>query len=212
MRLERYGIALDTLKSEHLEMVRLWRNQDFVRNNMQFKGVLSRTDQEKWFSRLDESNNLYWIIQYNHYPIGLIHIKEIDLDSGTGEAGIFIGEPSFLEMPQSMLAILFMMELAFYVLSLKTLKAKIQAGNHHSIRFNKQLGYSLKSDDESEFQYYTVNQNQFEEATEKLRQSAAKMYGNKTGVKLSSRDLNLHSKLGAIAVESGYFNPYFLVD
>ena len=31
MRLLRYGVTLETLKSEHLEMVRLWRNQDYDR-------------------------------------------------------------------------------------------------------------------------------------------------------------------------------------
>ena len=55
MRLQRYGVVLETLKAEHLEMVRLWRNQEFVRSNMQFQGVLSRADQESWFSKLDEN-------------------------------------------------------------------------------------------------------------------------------------------------------------
>ncbi len=109
MQLQRYGVVLETLKAEHLEMVRLWRNQEFVRKNMQFQDVLSRADQERWFAGLNESKNLYWIIIYNDYPIGLIHIKDIDFDAESGEAGIFIGEPSYLEMPQAMLAILFMM-------------------------------------------------------------------------------------------------------
>jgi len=210
MRLQRYGVVLETLKAEHLEMVRLWRNQGFVRSNMQFQGVLSRADQESWFSKLDENKNLYWIIIYNDYPIGLIHIKDIDFELDSGEAGIFIGEPSYLEMPQSMLAILFMMELAFSVLKLKTLKAKIQAGNKHSINFNERLGYELNANQKSEFHYYDVTQEQFEKATNKLRVSAAKMYGEETGIKLSGRELNLHRKLATIADDTSYFNPFFL--
>ena len=87
MRLLRYGVTLETLKSEHLEMVRLWRNQDYVRNNMQFKELLTRTNQQEWFNSMDHEANLYWVISFNDYPIGLIHIKDVDLDNLSGADG-----------------------------------------------------------------------------------------------------------------------------
>ncbi len=195
MQISRYGIMLENLKPEHLEMVRLWRNQDFVRSNMQFQELLCRQDQEKWFSSLNPQTNLYWVIHFNEYPIGLIHIKNIDLKNGVGEAGVFIGEPSFLEMPQPMLAILFMMELAFYLFRLKELQAKIRSGNTHAIRFNKQLGYQLEDGQPAGFQYYTVDRNQFEAATEKIRSGAQKMYGNNTSVNVVSTPEGLHKRV-----------------
>lgn len=211
MRLLRYGVLLESLKSEHLEMVRLWRNQEFVRCNMEFQDVLSRDDQKQWFSKLDPSNNLYWIIQYNDYPIGLIHIKNIDMEKGSGEAGVFVGEPSYLEMPQPMLAIIFMMELAFLILGLKELKAKIKSGNDHAIRFNEKLGYTLENNQPEGFQYYTVDRAQFEAKTEQLRASAKKMFGGKTGVRPSALDENLHRKLAVFAGDNeSYFDHYLL--
>lgn len=211
MKLLRYGVLLESLKAEHLEMVRLWRNQEFVRSNMEFQEVLSREDQNRWFNQLDPSRNLYWIIEFNEYPIGLIHIKNIDLEAGSGEAGIFIGEPSYLEMPQPMLAIIFMMELAFLILGLKELRAKIKSGNEHAIRFNEKLGYTQQDEQPNGFQYYTANRAQFEAKTEHLRTSAKKMFGGKTGVRPSALDENLHRKLAVFAGDNeSYFDHYLL--
>jgi len=182
MRLSRYGIVFESLTADHLEMVRLWRNQDYIREKMQVNRLLSRKDQEEWFRNLDSTNNVYWIIRYNQYPIGLIHIKDIVPDQMEGEAGIFIGEPSFLEMPQAMLAILFMMELGFFGLGLNRLKAKIHNENKKAIRFNLNLGYQLEPKQPDGFQYYSVIKEQFEVATETIRNSSIKTYGANTAI------------------------------
>ena len=202
MRLERYGIQLETLNHDHLEMVRLWRNQDFVRTNMQFKEILSRADQERWFNSLDPDRNLYWVIRSDDYPIGLIHIKDIDLSLSKGEAGIFIGEPSYLEMPQPMLARLLMMELAFSVLNLKILLAKIKNGNTHAIVFNEQLGYQLIPDQPEGFQYYRVDSARFDQMTHKLRISSAKMFGGSTVLFQPSNGKGLQLELVSRIVSS----------
>ncbi len=202
MRIERYGIVLESLGHDHLEMVRLWRNQDFVRTNMQFKELLSRADQERWFNSLDQNKNLYWVIRSHDYPIGLIHIKDIDSEKSNGEAGIFIGEPSYLEMPQPMLAILLMMELAFSILKLKTLLAKIKSGNIHAIRFNERLGYQLIPDQPEGFQYYRVDEARFQAVTQKLRVSSGKMFGKGTKVVHSDTDQGLHARLGKLIENS----------
>lgn len=210
MRLSRYGIMLESLESDHLEMVRLWRNQDFIRNNMQFSSVLSRDDQENWFSSLDFNSNLYWVIRTHKYPIGLIHIKNIDFDASTGEAGIFVGEPSYLEMPQPMLAILFMMELGLYALDIRTLRAKIKSGNTPAIDFNTKLGYQLIPNQPEGFQYYEADKERFEKATIKLREQSAKMFGNQTLLQ-EIQDLNsLNSSLvKGVSRREEVFNPTF---
>lgn len=211
MRLQRYGVTLETLKSEHLEMVRLWRNQDYVRTNMEFQDALSRADQQNWFNSMDMETNLYWIISYNNYPIGLIHIKNVNLVTSTGEAGIFIGESSYLEMPQPMLAIVFMMELAFYALGLKKLIAKIKSGNQHAISFNQKLGYKLAPNQPEGFQYYQVSVDEFKSITEKLRAQMMHMYGNETIVEEVSKLNQLGSSLvKGISRSDNYFNSTFI--
>lgn len=211
MRLSRYGIVLESLSEDHLEMVRLWRNQEFVRCNMEFKELVSREQQEQWFSELDKEKNLYWVIRTHDYPVGLIQIKNIDPELKTGEAGVFIGEPSYLEMPQPMLAILFMMEIAFYSLDLKQLSAKIKSGNSRAIDFNKKLGYSLIPNQPEGFQYYQVLKDDFEASTTKLRLQAKHMYKDITRVQQVSALGELTNQLvRGISKNEAEFNPRFV--
>ncbi len=205
MRLSRYGIVLETMTSDHLEMIRLWRNQDYIREKMHYQELLSRTDQQAWFKTLDKDTNLYWIIRFKNYPIGLVHIKDINLKERVGEAGIFIGEPSFLEMPQPMLAILFMMELAFYAFNLSHLKAKIHSQNHKAIRFNKQLGYQLMPDQPKGFQYYAVDKEQFENATHQLRSRSAKLYGQTTTIDQLQAGTHWDNQLKSLSPEAAEY-------
>lgn len=211
MILKRYSVEFETLHQDHLEMVRLWRNQDHVRMNMHYQKLLSRDDQEKWFASLDLNRNLYWIFRTNGYPIGLIHIKDIDPLRQGGEAGIFVGEPSYLEMPQPMLAILFMMELAFKALNIQQLKAKINSNNRHAISFNTQLGYEVVPDQPEGFQYYQVSEERFDGFTERLRAQTAHMYGGHTIVsRVNSLNALGSDIVKGITREDDYFQPQFI--
>ena len=209
MRLQRYGIELESLNQSHIEMVRLWRNQDFVRSNMQYQETLSRDDQQCWFNGLDQAKNLYWLIRFKEYSIGLIHIKNLSEDLSSGEAGIFIGEPSYLEMPQPMLAIMFMMELAFEALGMNELKAKIKSGNDHAINFNLKLGYQLIPNQPAGFQYYSVNKTHFDASTLALRKSAQKMFGSATGFDTQNSEGLKKTVLNSI-LASAYFKSFAL--
>ena len=205
MKIERYGIVLETMREDHLEMVRLWRNQDYIRSRMQFQATLSSEDQLRWFNGLDAQANLYWVIRNNHYPIGLVHIKDINHE--TGEAGVFIGEPNFLNSAQPMLAILVMMEIAFYVVELKQLRAKIHHENEKAIRFNENLGYELEPNQSEGFCYYSVTGDRFKKATFRLRLNAAKMFGDTTGIGLRP-DSIWSKRFSQMSEESkNYLNP-----
>lgn len=207
MRIQRYGIELETMHAEHLEMIRLWRNQDYIRKRMQFQKVLSSEDQLAWFSALDAERNLYWVIRSNGYPIGLVHIKDMDEQLSSGEAGVFVGEPNFLDSAQPMLAILVMMEIAFYVIGLRELNAKIHHENHKAVRFNKDLGYKLVEGQRPGFQYYTVEFHDFEKATEELRAKAVRMFGNATGIGLSNDSIWIRKFRDMNAAAQKYLNP-----
>lgn len=186
MRVSRYGIELETLTAEHLEMVRLWRNQDYIRSRMQFQKVLTSEDQLRWFRQLDQKRNLYWVFRHNDYPIGLVHIKDVDADGLVGEAGVFTGAALYLESPQPMLAILFMMEIAFNVIGLQKLKAKIHHQNLKAIRFNLQLGYEVLPVQPEGFQYYEVDSERFERFTKNLRSDSVRLYGSGTSISVQN--------------------------
>lgn len=207
MRLERYGIRLETMTSDHLEMIRLWRNQDHVRTRMQFQGLLSSEDQQQWYHSLDPLTNMYWVIRYRGYPIGLVHIKDMDAQMTMGEAGAFIGEPSYLETPQAMLAIIFMMEIGFLTLGLSRLRAKIHEDNSRAIRFNQQLGYRLMPDQSSGFRYYETSEERFFEKTADIRQQAARLYGAQSHFEVDFNSVWRQRFTQLSASAESYFSP-----
>jgi hypothetical protein len=113
-------------------------------------------------------------------------------------------------MPQPMLAILFMMELAFEALEFTKLKAKIRSGNTQAIEFNQKLGYQLLPGQPEGFQYYVVNQQEFNKATSKLRGQSSRMYGDVTEVLKPSVRTKVEAKLIAGIQESErLFNAVF---
>lgn len=176
MQLNKYGIILDTLTSIDLEMVRTWRNADHVKENMKYQDNIDSTMQAKWFEELDKKNNFYFIIKEKDVKIGLINLKEIDWDQRIAEAGIFIGEKKYLNSPSPLLATISIMEFAFEELNLNLLKAKIAVTNLRAILYNESIGYKkAEMQEEDQFHYYHVNQQQFLEATKNIRATLNKL-------------------------------------
>lgn len=183
MKIVRYGITLELLNESHLEMVRAWRNADHVRTNMEYQELISEEAQQAWFEQLDPKCNFYAVMSTRDLPFGLIHIKNIDWEKSSGEAGIFVGDASFLQTSPPMLAILVLMDLAFHLLGLNLLQAKIQQGNSYAQDFNQKLGYRLAEGQEGNaYQYYEVNKATYLQTTHQIRQTATKMHGGQTRI------------------------------
>lgn len=142
MILRKYGIELHTLTLNDLEMVRSWRNDDFVRGNMFYKEEISASDQQDWFAKLDQTM-IYLCIRYRGEAIGLINVKNVDWEERTGEAGIFIGVPHYRNSPIPMLAVLCLMDVFFEEFHFAKLMANVRADNASALHFNQQLGYSI---------------------------------------------------------------------
>jgi UDP-4-amino-4,6-dideoxy-N-acetyl-beta-L-altrosamine N-acetyltransferase len=176
MQIRKYGIVLERLTAADLETVRVWRNSDPVRLSMMFQEIITPAMQVKWFSNLEEATNFYFIIKTNDVKIGLINLKDINWESKTTEAGIFIGEKGYLNTLLPMLATISIMEYAFEELKLNTLKAKIATSNFKAILFNESIGYEKCSDGEtSDFNYYQTNELKFKDATKNIRATLDKL-------------------------------------
>lgn len=141
MRLERFGIVLRSMNERDLEMVRLWRNAPHVRENMDFQDEITSSMQAKWFENLDPNRDLYLIAAHNQLPFAVLHVKDIDWQNESGEAGIFVGEQAFLGSLEPVLAVLAMMDLVFLGFGLKRLFAKVRGDRPDIMNFNQQLGY-----------------------------------------------------------------------
>jgi UDP-4-amino-4,6-dideoxy-N-acetyl-beta-L-altrosamine N-acetyltransferase len=188
MKIIKYGIVLQSIHDSELELIRNWRNSNHVRTNMEYQSVISPAMQSEWFNSLDRSKNLYFMIIKDSIKVGLVNLKNVDINKKNAEAGIFIGDSNYLNSMIPLLTTLAIMEFAFEVLELKTLKAKIADFNLNAILFNESLGYRKSNQPASEnFSYYEVNAGDFYSSISNIKHSLEKM-GKETLIFLSNSE------------------------
>ena len=189
MLIQKFGIKLRTISSGDIETIRLWRNKDFVRNNMHYTRIINAEQQLQWFNNLDKKCNLYFIIVDGENEIGLIDLKNIDWQKKEAEAGIFIGEENYLNTILPVLATIALMDFSFTVLKLNNLKAKINKHNTEAIRFNQSIGYVYNDDIDNEFVYYKCTKDLFSEITVSLRPTLNKFNISEVGLKITNTEI-----------------------
>jgi RimJ/RimL family protein N-acetyltransferase len=155
------NLQLQLISKSDLEMVRGWRNEQYVAEFMEFRKIISEEDQQYWFNNLNKECNLYFKILVDKEPIGLINLKEINWEKGTAEAGIFVGNKNFIGGISPMFSILILMKTAFKCFILNELFAKISKKNINAINFNRQLGYQYYSTVNDEFDLYNCKKSSF---------------------------------------------------
>ena len=94
--IKKYGVTLEKLTHQKIEIVRQWRNDPKIDKYMEFHEEITPQMQENWFNRINNDNNLYYIIQYEGNDIGLINIKDLNDELTEGESGCFIYEDKYL--------------------------------------------------------------------------------------------------------------------
>jgi UDP-4-amino-4,6-dideoxy-N-acetyl-beta-L-altrosamine N-acetyltransferase len=189
MRISKYGIELTPLVSEELELVRGWRNDPAIADQMFFQEEISPQMQNSWFDSLDDSN-LYWMVVHDTKRIGVINVKNIDWTDRTGEAGIFIGEASYRNSPVCMMAIAAMMDVFFEYFGFSELRATIKKGNENALDFNQKLGYRIVSEDDNTY-YLTSNSENYASAISRFRRIFLKWSSDEMTLELSDEERKL---------------------
>lgn len=149
MKLEKYGIVLNRLTHDKIEMVRNWRNDPKIAKYMEYKDFITPEMQEKWFQKIDNDNNFYFIIEYGGKEIGLINVKNIDYNQKTGEGGIFIYDDEYLNTTIPFQISLCLSDFYFEILNLDKLICHILKDNKRAIKFNKMLGFKICENQEN---------------------------------------------------------------
>lgn len=176
----KYGIHLERLEQRNLELVRQWRNNDFVRSRMIVKETISADAQVTWFAQLHQRNNWYFIASSNKSPIGVFHIKNINWEQRSGEAGAFVCHSKFIGQVVTGLAILALMDFGFFALGLDYLKAKYHPAFSAIVLLNNQLGYEVCMHHANGFVEARATIEQYLKSTVLLRKAAEKIQGNTT--------------------------------
>ncbi len=190
--LSQYDIELHRLTRTDIELVRSWRNQDRIRNQMFYTALITEQEQELWFDSVNNSLNYYFLIVFKSKKIGLIHAKNIDLEVGYGEGGIFIGELADENSWAATMASICLLSFVFEKLSLKSSLIKVKSNNLNAIKYNELLGYKEVSSLDK-CTVMSLDKKSFNRATSKLKSTLAKIAGTDGKMTLcgTASDLNL---------------------
>jgi len=169
MVISNYGVLLQRLTLDKIEMIRNWRNDAKISQYMEFKEYITPEMQKKWFDKINNDDNYYFIIQVDNKEVGLINIKDIDYNIKEGEAGIFIYDDEYLNSEVAFKAVFVLFDYCFYKLKLEKIKAHILKTNKRAVKYNMSLGYKIvDSNDINENQLYSLKLDDYLEKRNKL--------------------------------------------
>jgi len=178
MKFFKYGIILERLRQEDIELVRQWRNSDPVRLNMNYREIITPAQQLDWFNSVNNARFNYMVIHYRGEKIGLLNDKNVDWESRTSESGIFLGRTEFYSTFVPYLVSVAGIESTFYLLGWKKQYAHILRSNANAIRFNLELGYRLcEGQEDADFQQYELTLEHFEQTAGKIRRAVRALGG-----------------------------------
>lgn len=167
MKLTKYGVTLNRLTEDKIEMIRNWRNDPKIVRYMEYKEYITPEMQTAWFQKINNDNNYYFLIEFNGKEIGLINVRDIDYELREGEGGIYIYDDDCLNSTISFQATMCLYDFCFETLKLERLIAHILKDNKRAIKYNKLLGYELTvGQDEVNNQLYILTaENYFTQRT-----------------------------------------------
>lgn len=157
MIVEQYGLRYIRVSETDIEALRYWRNQEFIRNTMQFKEYITPQMQKEWFQKINNKYNYYFIIEHDNKKIGLINCKDTIPDTKIAEGGIFIWDKSYWGTMIPAFASLTMLQAVFeYFKSGEESIITVAHNNRVALDFNIMLGYEINKN-ESDNDYYKLH-------------------------------------------------------
>lgn len=141
--LEGYGVKLKRLTHDKIELLRQWRNDPKIQQYMIYRETITPEMQEKWFQKINNDHNFYFIIEYEGKEIGCINIKDVDYEKKCGEPGIFIYDDEYLNSDVAIRASFCLGNFVWKDLNLEYEYIHIVATNHGAIKYNEMIGFKL---------------------------------------------------------------------
>ncbi len=170
MRIIDFGISLERLSLETIEILRNWRNNPKIRAHMFYQKEISEEAQRDWFKTIDNDFNHYWIIydRQKRVEVGMIHSSQINPLKGEAHVGLFIYDEDWYGTQLPVYASLAMLEFNFKVLKLKKLFAKVKSDNEIALDYNRSLGFKVAEELDSGGLLLELDKDSYESAMGQL--------------------------------------------
>jgi RimJ/RimL family protein N-acetyltransferase len=195
MIVEQYGLKYTRVTEQDLELIRYWRNKDFIRDTMQFTEFITAEMQMRWFKKINNKYNYYFIIEANNQKIGLINYKDPAPNTKTAEGGIFIWEQDYWGTPIPVFASLTLLECMYEILNLgDNSMVTVAKNNKRALTFNKMLGYEIYEEYKNELFYKLIlTKERYFSKTSKLKKAASIYSKGQSQIKITATPSDLLS-------------------
>jgi len=162
MKLEKYGVILNRVTHDKIEMIRSWRNDPKISKYMENREFITPNMQEKWFEKTNNDCNYFFIIEFENKEVGLVNIKDIDYEKKIGEGGMFIYDDEYLNSDVSFRASLCICDFFFEDLNLEMKIAHVLNDNKRAIKYNLMLGFEEQQNQENIYnKVYNLNKENY---------------------------------------------------
>ncbi len=135
--------VLRSILDEELELMRSWRNQPAVRENMYTRHEISRQEHLTWWEKTKErADHKYFMYELAGEPIGITAFSSIDIEN-KNSAWAFYASPSAPRGSGSKMEYL-MLEYAFGTLKLHKLYCEVLAFNSTVIKLHQKFAFKVE--------------------------------------------------------------------
>ncbi len=193
MIIRKYGITLERLTEEDIELVRYHRNSELIRKRMFYQNQITEEQQKKWFASINNDLNYYFLILHKGKKIGLTHGNIDSYEKGISHGGIFIWEPTAMQSHLPIVASVCATDLIFFLVKMKKSMAEVRTDNKIALEYNQKFGYQIVPElsDETKYVLELTPENYLTTA-KTIRAMVKKMSGDPT--ELSWADIEIPSK------------------
>lgn len=141
-------LLLRPITCEDIEIMRVWRNQNDIRTKFLSQGIISKDQQDKWFSNYQKNDNdmtfMIEEIQLLRRPVGVVSLYDMDSENNVAEFGrLMIGDKEARGRKLGLKSTWVLVNHAFNELNINKIKLDVITENETALNIYIKCGFQL---------------------------------------------------------------------
>lgn len=135
---------LRKIQTQDLEMIMGWRMDPEITKYMNTDPQLTLEGQKKWLQKIEADDNvMYWLIEADGIPAGVICLIDIDWENQTSSWGYYIGEKKCRSLKLALSLEMSLYDFVFDDLGFRSLHNEVFSLNEGVIKLHKLCGSEI---------------------------------------------------------------------
>lgn len=134
------NVVLRRMRADDMEMVRNWRMKPEITKYMYTDPVITLEQQMRWFEKISDSDDLYWIVVQDGEPVGVASLTEWDKNNNRITGGAYIAERNNKTFKLAIELQLNLLNYAFNTLNINKVCGEVISENIGAIRTLEMCG------------------------------------------------------------------------